>query len=257
MTNSKDPQIITYSEDYLITCAVFRLLPEEVLANFIRLTSYDSYMMGSKDTTIDAANRVVTANLKRSAAPRLIDKKYEYIHKKSKKTLESILDDTDLTRIPKTKKLRLMVDSFYHHITQRHTLSHRVTLPDNRQLILTRSFIVLCFIQGIEPVCLLQFFIDHVSFAKDFALNDLKKSANDPFMWFVLNMSDEYFKDRMELHDAGFYDQHKKMRDLQEDLKEEGDYEKRLAAFNECMKGMYQSFKDVPIEPCFLSELIE
>lgn len=257
MTNSRDLQTLTYSEDFLIACAVFRLLPEEVLANFIRLMNYDSFMLGSKDNTTSAANRVVTAYLQPLTVPRVIHKQYERIHKKCKKTLESIIKDQGLNPVSKTEKLKLTVDSFYHRITQRHNLSHRITLPDNRQLILNRSFVVLCFVQGIDPIGLLQYFMDHVSFARDFALNDLRESANDPFMWFVLNMAGEYFKERAELHDAGFYDQQKKMRDLLEAMKAEGDYEKRLAAFTQCLKGMYQALKDVPIEPCFLSELIE
>lgn len=257
MTNSKDLQIITYSEDYLIACSIYRLLPEEVLANFVRLLSYDNYMLGSEDEPVDSPSRVVTAYLQPLTEPQLINKKYEDMHKKCKKTLESILDTPNITLAKKVKKLKLTAESFYHRISKKHLLINRVTLPDARQLILPNSFIVFCFVQGIDPVCLLQFFVDHVSCAKDFAFNDLKHSSNDPFIWFVGEMSNDYFKDRIELHEVGFYDQHKKMCDLEEALKEEADYEKRLAAFTECLKGMYQSFKEVPIEPCFLSELIE
>lgn len=249
--------MLVYTEDFIISCTVFRLLPEEVLGNFIRLLMIDSYTLGTVDDTTRVANRCILAYLEAHKGCLKIDKKHKYAHTKCSKILDDMIDDETLEVKAKFRQLKSMALWCVRYLSNKFNLLSKVQLPDKRYLKLTGNFVLLCFLRGMDPVKLLQYFIDQVSWAKDYALNGPGESRIDPWMGFMAEMQVDYFQDQDELYESDFFDQHDKMNALRETMKAEPDYEKRLAAFTNCLKEMYASFHEVPINPCFLSEFID
>lgn len=252
--NNKEQLTLTYTEDFIVSCAVFRLLPEEVLANFMRLLKVDSYMLGTEDDTTYTANIAFTRYFKEKLY--VMDKKHKHAYGKWSQILDAILADQDLEEDSRIKETNSMVILCYRDLSKKFNLINKTQLPGTGYINFNCNFVVLCFLHGINPVALLQDFINRISLARDFARNGSEESQNDPWMALMAGMSVDYFQEQDELHKIGFFDQHIEMDLLRKRMKGEPDYEKRLSAFNNCLKGMYNSFHSVPIKPTILSDHI-
>lgn len=256
MDHTEQPTL-NYTEDFIISCAISRLLPEEVLANFMGLLNVTYYALKIEDNITNAANRAVVDYIQSQKGVRKINKEHRYAHTKCRDILHAIVSDPDLKAEQKIRQLKSMVQWCIRYLSNKFSLVTRVQLPDKRYLKLSGNFVLLCFMQAIDPVKLLQSFIDHISWSKYFALNGSEESDNDPWMGFISNMEVDYFQLEEELFSSGFFDQHEKMAALRETMNDEPDYDKRLSAFKNCLKKMYDSLHKEPIKPCFLSEFID
>lgn len=257
MMDAKNTQPISFTEDYLITCCIFRLLPEEVLTNFISLISYDGFMVGGEDEIADAANRIVAAYLQPRTGTYLIHEKYKFTHSRCREVLEAILDDPNLTMDARTAQLAVAENWCYGLMGEGKLITNRLLLSDGRQILLPVSFMLLCFVRGIDGVALIQFFISQVSWAKYVAIKKSERTDYNPFMHLITTMHNRNFRSSAALQEAGYFDLLTKMHQFHKRWRNEPDDNKRLPQFESFLKKMCQVLKNIPIDAALASVYIK
>lgn len=253
MIDSKNIRAISFTEDYLITCCIFRLRPEEVLANLISLISFDASMIGSNNKLADAANWIVSAYQQQKEGKYLIHEKYKFTHSRCREVLETIFYNKNLTMEAKISELVRMEKWCYQLISESGQFANKLLLPEGREIHLPVGFTVLCLIMGIDHVSFLQFFINQVSWVRYVAIKKINESDYNPFMHFITEMHNRTFKDSAALRKAGYFDLLIKMHQFQKTKKNAPDEDLRLTQYNHFLKGIFQRIKDIPIEPVPLS----
>lgn len=251
MMNLIDIPVITFTEDYLVSCCIDRLRPEELLMDFIAQVSYDALMNGSEQEHERDASYIVEGYDECISKPFDSPQEHWVVYRQCAKALKRIQDDSLQTTEERKLRMHIHVKVQAAIIKKRIQFVDKVLLADGQEITLTPDFIVVCFMLGIPAKGLLDHFIEGIRIIKAIAAAQGEKVKYNPGYHFYTTTADAFFKDRIELYQVGHYKYLEKMKKLNETLKSEPDYGKRLAKLNALTNKWCKALKDVPIDKMF------
>jgi hypothetical protein len=239
-----------YPEDFIIACGIHRLRPEELLQHFIKHFHLASLWCGASDNIEHAVTETVLDYLKPGERDIELYKTDVPLRRKWLKKLEVLMKrDGHLPEMQLRKNLTYTLSASSSEILKHKEESATLSLPGGYTVDLNSSFIIMCFMFGVNATAVLQHLVDNISLAKDAAQNQFGEAPFNPFMNFFHNIAREGFRDSKELRNAGFYVYDHLLVELYDKMKEEQDYEIRLAAFTEHYYKWYNAIKEIPIRP--------
>lgn len=227
--NDNEIGILEYEEHYIIACHLCRVKPEVMLQGFIDRVCFATFKSGTDNVLEKAANGVVAAFLEAGNDHVYIPKYYRSTHRRCAKKLNAILNHPDLSDQDKREQLNYVLGWCRTEILKTDFQISKVELEMAEYVDLTSNFMVLCFMYGIFPERLLEYFMYHISLAKYTAGNQFHIECYNPFMTFFLAVSDQHFKYSKELKNAGYDNLIIELNTIMDGMKVEESVEERTA----------------------------
>lgn len=240
--------IAEYPEEFVIACGIYRLRPEELLQQFVNRFYYSGLMCGAEDDTEHAVNEAIFDYLNPLSKGIGIAPANRVLHRKWLKKLNAIINrDWKLPDQELRANMTYTLKSCRKEVCKSLPVATEISIPGNCIIQLTSNFIVMCFMYGVSPEYVLRHLVDHISLAKEAAVNQFGVAVFNPFMNFFHSIAKQFFKDSKELHAAGFYQYDKELVALYHQLQKETNYDKRLSALTKHYKVWYTAIKDLPV----------
>lgn len=171
--DSKGQFGLTYTDDFSIACALNNLKQEEVLQYFINRVSFYAFNGGEMEAVaLFATNTVVDCRRSNHAQITAIaDKRVQRISIKYITLLSELESNPHLSTIDKMKESFYLMKEWEDEMLPYVDYPKTYELDEERFLILTFDFNLLCRMNGVSAEQVLQYFIDHVSLARERANN--------------------------------------------------------------------------------------
>lgn len=248
------PEIV-YKESYLITCCLYRLLPDELLVHFIRSVNFAALLYDLEDAHKMGAGNVINGFSNTRNGVTVNDDTLRPLHRKCFKVIDPIVDHTGLSKEEKIVQLDTAVIQCWQMIKKRKDVKEVVVLPAHSEVTLPPEFMVVCFLYGIEPVQLLQYFINRISIVRDLSSNHFCPEYN-PCSAFVNAALDKYAPNHEPLIAILHHQYLNKMLLLNEEMKGEPDHQKRFLKFEELAREWAAALQKSPLKRGELSKYI-
>lgn len=240
--------VITFNKDYLVSCCICRFRPEELLMDFIAHVSFNAFMNGSENGHQRDASMIVEDYNNSLTHPFDAPKEHWPIYRQCTKTLSRIQSNKLLTTDERKVHLYVNVKVLGAYIKKKIQFVDKVVLADGEEIKLAPGFIVVCFVLGLAPEGLLNYFINEIKIIKAIASGWEDKDGYNPAYHFFTDASDIYGRDGQELDHARHYVFLDKMKKLHAALQSEPDYQKRLSKLNALANKWCKALKDVSLE---------
>ncbi len=243
--DSKGQFGLIYTEDFRVACTINYLKQEEVLQYFIDRVSFYAFNGGEMEAVALCATNIIIdckEALGAEISP-VTDRKVQRIFIKYIGLLSDLNENPYLSTVDKMKEnFRLMQE----WETEMGPLTDypRAFYPDEEQvLVLTFDFNLLCKMNGLEPVEVLQYFIDHISLARQRSMNLLEFTGTDASMTLfeMLLISRSMEKKRLPVQQEIYQWYAEELLALDETLKKERDPDQRLLAYREFYAEWYNT----------------
>ena len=245
----KPARIPHYPAEFLIACGIYQLKTEELLQHFVNRFYYTGLMCGAEDDTEHAVNEVIFDYLSPITKGIGIAAADQVLHRRWLKKLNVIINrDWKLPDQELKANMSSTLQTCRMEICTNREQASSVCVPGGFTIQLTSDFMVMCFMYGISATCVLQHLVENISLAKEAAFNQFGHAVFNPFMNFFHSIGKQFFQDSKALQLSGFYQYDKELVALYERMKEEQDYEKRLAALTKHYKGWYASMQIGKVE---------
>lgn len=244
MTDQTLPPEIVFKEGYLITCGLYRLLPDELLVNLIHSVNLAALHFDFADTLKIAAAEVIAGFIKTTHSLPVTGAGLKALHRKCLKVIDPVVDHPDLSVEEKKVRLSAAVTQCWQMIKKRKDVTHLVILPDKFKVMLPPEFVVVCFLCGMSPVELLQYFINRISVVRDLSSHHFCPEYN-PCTTFVNTSLDKYAPKNEPLIVLKHQAYLKKMLLLDEEMKGEPDHQKRFRQFEALAREWYLALQKV------------
>lgn len=240
---------LTYSEEFRIACKISNLTPEELLQYFIDHVSFYAFIGGSMDQSYVWSTAVCIEYKEfwgQDVAP-VSDIKMQELSLKYIKKLTALSLELNLSSSLETvKSVELMKEWSLEMLP---LTDYQSTLQTELGEVFSLSFDfnLLCRMNGIDIMLLLQYFIDHISLAKERALNLHKTTKIDPstaVLLILMSVSDE--AGEQVLPQQNIYKQFG-LRLLKLDKKQSKEYvlENRIFSYSEFYREWYYALNKI------------
>lgn len=238
--------IIEYKEDFIVSCTINRVKPEELLQHFVNQVSYSSFLEDRNNSSC-AANQIVSAFLKEGNNHVYIPKYCRSTHARCSKKLNAVTENTELSKEDKRLELSFALCWCRNEILKTEFQIDKAYLEMDECVDLSSNFLVVCFMYGIFPERLIEYFMDHISLAKSMARNQFEIETYNPFMTFFTRLSEGCFKNSRELQIAGYGKYALELAALDKGMKIEESLEQRTAKFSAFYNKWFYAIRHVPI----------
>jgi len=199
--NSIEEIKLNYTEDFKIGCKLNNLTHEELLQYFIDHVSFYAFIGGNMEQVYLWATNVSIdcKELVGGAAEVVTDQKVQDLSLKYIKKLTGLSKEADLSKSLETIKSLSIMKAWAAEMLPLTDYLIDVTINSEESLKLSFDFNLLCRMNGISVQVLLQYFVDHVSLARERAvnLNNLVKTDPSTAVLLLLVSSHDELKDRI------------------------------------------------------------
>lgn len=222
---------LNYTEDFSIACTINNLSYTDLLQYFVDHVSFYAFIGGHMTAAYLWATKVCS-ECKDSIGEKvetIKDQKIQQVALKFIKKLTELIDHTDHTESAyKSKSLMRMWALEMLPLTTNYI--QEVELPDTSRLHLSFDFNLLCSMNGISIQNLLQYFIDHLSLARERATNLLENVKTNPSSAVLLSLisAEEVIKNRTLPKQAIYKKYGLQLLKLDRKQKEESNLENRI-----------------------------
>lgn len=252
MINKKLKPDLIYQQGYLTTCCLYRLLPDELLVNFILSVNFAALLYDTIDAHQMGAREVINGFRETTHQLPVTGAGIKSLHAKCLKIIDPIVDHPELSIKAKKVQLATAIVQCWQIIEKRKDVKQTILLPDNYEVTLPVEFMVVCFLCGMEPLELLQYFINRISIVRDLASQHFCPEYN-PCSAFVNTALDKYAPTHEPLIALEHQRYLKKMLLLNDEMKGEPDHQKRYRKFEKLVKQWCRVLQKAPLNRGILS----
>ena len=180
--NTKEEIKLNYPEEFRIACKINNLRHEELVQYFIDHVSFYAFIGGDMEAPYLWATTVSTncKSFNGNEVQIIKDPEIQAISLKYVKKLTAINLDRTLTIQKETFKSISLMKQWAVEMTPLTNYQLNLRTTNGEVFKLSFDFNLLCRMNGIDITTLLQYFIDHVSLAKERAQNIIKTVKTDP-----------------------------------------------------------------------------
>lgn len=233
--DSKGQFGLTYTEDFRVACTINYLKQEEVLQYFVNRVSFYAFNGGEMEAgAIWATNIIIDCREKANAEVIPVkNRKIQRIWIKYIGLLSDLNANHYLSTVEKMKESFNLMQEWEAEMAPLTDYPETLYLDEERFLLLTFDFNLLCSMNGVSPLQVLQYFIDQISLARQRAVNLLEfVGANTSMSLFgMMLLSNSMKKNKLPFQKEIHQIYSEKLLSLDESLKNEEDIEKRLSTY--------------------------
>lgn len=233
--NEKGEFGLIYAEDFTVACAINHLKREEVLQYFINRVSFYAFNGGEMEAVALWATDIVI-DCKEAYGSHIIpvtDKKVQRISVKYIMLLSELSESNHLSTVDKMKESFYLMQEWETEMMPLVDYPKTFQLDDDRFLIFTFDFNLLCRMSGVGPEQVLQYFIDHISLARQRAKNLLEPVETDSTMslFGMMLLSRSMQKNKLPVQQEVQQWYSERLQELDERLKKEAVLDKRISVY--------------------------
>lgn len=233
-----------YPEDYKIACKINNLKHEDLLQYFIDHVSFYAFIGGDMEPAYLWATTVSIEckSFFGKTVEVVTDTQIQEISLKYVRKLTALNLNKSLSRGSGTLKSAVLMANWASEMVPLTDYQESVHTDRGEQLRLTFDFNLICRMNGLEVRILLQYFIDHISLARERALNLIKTVKTDPSTAVLLILiSSHDFKHKV-LPQQDIYKRFGlRILKVDKQQKEEKDTGSRLRTYTEFYKEWYDA----------------
>lgn len=243
--DTKKRIVLDYPEEFRIACKINNLKHEELLQYFIDHVSFYAFIGGN----IGEAYRLSTTvcieckdEYGKKSIP-VTDIRIQEVSLKYIKKLTTLSSEPGLDQQLETARSIDLMRGWALEMLPLTEYQTRLDTEMGEILYLTFDFNLLCRVNGIDIIVLLQYFIDHISLARERAVNfhqEIKLDSSTALL-LVLVASDEKIKDRILPHQAIYRQYGLSLLKLDKKQITERNLEKRLSNYHNFYREWYDA----------------
>lgn len=180
---------LSYKEDFRIACMINHLNYKSVLQYFVDHVSFYVFIGGNMASAYIWATAVCVECREAIGEKKepVKDQHTQQVSLKHIKLLAAVIADSDLT--DKIAKSKSVMKEWSAEMPKLQDYFHEIMLANEGSLQLSFDFNLLCSLNGISVQNLLQYFIDHISLARERAVNLLQIVKTDPSTSLLLSLA--------------------------------------------------------------------
>lgn len=236
-----------YTEDFTVACGINYLKPDDVLQSFINRVSFYAFNGGEVEAiALWATNIVVDCKVALNAEVAAVrDRKIQRIVIKYVSLLSELNDDRHFSLVEKLKESRSLMEEWENEMQPLTDFPLSLQPSEGTELQLTFDFNLLCRMNGLNPVQVLQYLISHISLAEEHALMGTPQGGQNSCMGFftALLRLHPAKSARSEVHLKVNQEYAAKLLRMDEELQAEPQADKRIAAFRSFFLQWYQALR--------------
>jgi len=245
--DSKGRDQLALTEDFRVACTISNLKHEEVLQYFINRVSFYAFNGGEMEAVSLWATSIMVDCKKETGAvvEAVMDKKVQRISLKYILLLGDLNDNTYLSTVDKMKESFLLMKEWEADMAPLVKYPVSFELDEYRSLVLTFDFNLLCRMNGITPVQILQYFVNKISLARERALNLLEFVETNSCMslFGMMKLSLAAKKNKIPIHQEIHKCYAEKLNLLDQRLKDEINIEKRILVYRTFYAEWYNALR--------------
>jgi len=245
--DSKGQFGLVYTEDFSVACAINYLKQEEVLQYFINRVSFYAFNGGEMEAVALWATRIIVdcKEIVKAEITPVNDRKLQRISIKYISLLSDLIDNTYLSTVDKMKESFYIMQEWETEMMPLVDFPKTFYLNEERFLILTFDFNLLCKMNGLNPQQVLQYFIDSISLARERALNIIDFVGTDACMslFGMMKLSRSMKQHMLPVQQDIQQWYQGKLLALDENLKLEPDMDMRMSAYREFYTEWYNTLQ--------------
>lgn len=239
---------LDFPEEFRIACKINNLKYEELLQYFIDHVSFYAFIGGNREQAY-LWSTTVCIECKDSAGKKSVavtDVRMQEISLKYIKGLTNLSLDTDLTQQLESSRSIAIMKEWSLEMLPLTDYEAELSTETGEIFSLTFDFNLLCRINGLDITLLLQYFIDHISLARERAINFHQEIKPDPStaVLFLLIASHEEIKDRVLPHQAIYKQYGLGLLNLDKKHIEEHDLQNRLTNYHNFYREWYDALNN-------------
>ncbi len=245
--DSKGRVKLTYAEDFRIACTINNLKHEEVLQYFINRVSFYAFNGGEMEAVSLWATSIVI-DCKREVngeVQAVTSKKVQRVSLKYILMLSDLNDNTYLSTIDKMKESFLLMKEWETDMDPLVDYPKIFQLDEEHSLVLTFDFNLLCRMNGVAALEVLQYFMDRISLARERATNLIEFVETNSCMSLLgmMKLSLGIKKNKIPIHQEIHKWYGDKLLLLDERLKKESSFERRISVYQAFYKEWYNALR--------------
>ncbi|RAJ28551.1 hypothetical protein LY11_03202 [Pedobacter cryoconitis] len=235
------------TEDFKVACTINNLKQEEVLQYFVDRVSFYAFNGGEMEAvTLWATSIIIDCKKEVNAEIQAVtDRKVKRVSLKYILMLSELNDNPYLSTIDKMKESFTLMREWEIDMSPLVDYPRDFSLDENHSLALTFDFNLLCRMNGIEAVQVLQYFVNNISMASERAINLIEfvetNSCMSLFGMMRLSLGDK--KNRIPIHQEIHKWYGEKLLLLDDRLKREENLDKRIDVYRAFYKEWYNSLR--------------
>ena len=232
--DSKRQFRLNYTEDFRVACGINNLNCDEVLQYFISKVSFYAFNGGEMDASAMMATSIIV-QCKEETGGEIVpvtDKKIQKIFLKHIQILHKLSINPHLGTMEKIQESFYLMDEWSMEMLPLVDYESSIVMDPDHALILSFDFNLLCRINGLNIISVLQFFIDKISLAVDRAINLNGVVKAEPAMaLFQMFLVSRTLNDKHIVKQEVYDNFVERLQDLDGWLSEENDIDKRISAY--------------------------
>lgn len=232
--DSKGQIRLNYTEDFRVACGINNLQQEDVLQYFINKVSFYAFNGGEMDATSVLATNIVLECVQETGGHLvpLQDKKIRKIFLKHMRYLTKLNANRHLNVVEKMQESIYLMEEWAMEMLPLADYEKSIKIDDEKSLILTFDFNLLCKINGLDSIQVVQYFIDKISLPVERAvnLNGFVK-AESCMVFMQMMLTGKYQRSNFILDKALSKIYVSKLQDLDERLKKVKELGIRISAY--------------------------
>ena len=245
--DSKGQFGLIYTEDFSVACAINYLKQEEVLQYFINRVSFYAFYGGEMEAVALWATRIIIdcKELAQAEVVPVNDRKLQRISIKYISLLSDLVDNSYHSTVDKMKESFYIMREWEAEMMPLVDFPKTFYLDEERFLILTFDFNLLCRMNGLSPQQVLQYFIDMISIPRDRALNLITFVGTDACMslFGMMRLSRSMKQHKLPVQQEIQQWYHGQLLALDETLRLEPDTDLRISAYREFYAEWYSTLQ--------------
>ncbi|AMQ00332.1 hypothetical protein AY601_3466 [Pedobacter cryoconitis] len=245
--DSKGLDTLAYTEDFRVACAINNLKLEDVLQYFVNRVSFYAFNGGEMEAvSLWATSIVIDCKKEVNAEVKAVtDRKVKRISLKYILMLGELNENPYLTTVDKMKESFNLMREWEIDMSPLVNYPRNFPLDDDQSLALTFDFNLLCRMNGVKAVQVLQYFMNNISMANERAINLIEfvetNSCMSLFGMIRLSLGDK--KNSIPIHQEIHKRYGEKLLLLDDRLKKEENLDKRIAVYRAFYKEWYNSLR--------------
>jgi hypothetical protein len=245
--DSKGQFGLIYTEDFSAACAIKYLKREEVLQYFINRVSFYAFNGGEMEAIALWATRIILDCKEYSEAEvvPLNDRRLQRISIKYISLLSDLVENTYHSTVDKMKESFNIMQEWEAEMMPLVDFPKTFYLDEERFVILTFDFNLLCRMNGLNPQQVLQYFVDMISLARERALKINNGNGADACMslFGMMTLSKSMKQHKLPLQQDIEQWYQEQLPALDEKLKLEPDLQLRISAYREFYAEWYHTLR--------------
>lgn len=245
--DSKGQFGLLYTEDFSVACAISYLKQEDVLQYFINRVSFYAFNGGEMEAVALWATRIIVdcKEFTQAEVAPVNDRKVQRISLKYISLLSDLAASTHLSTVDKMKESFYIMQEWEADMLPLTDFPKTFYLNEERFLVLTFDFNLLCRMNGLNQQQALQYFIDQISLARDRAVNLIgfveSNACMSLFGMMKLSRSMQQFKLPIQQDIQRWYQE--QLLRLDESLRNEPDMGLRITAYRDLYTEWYHTLQ--------------